>query len=148
MHARPMGMARTALAGVIMVLVACTGPTGSPVTSIGEVQTFQPSPTSSASGPGLPPLPAGFPLMAGMQTDGPPPGEPGLIGRWTTSASGAEVYAFLESALPGAGYRVDLLAPGDSAAVIRFTPPGGEQLQVDLGQEGSGTFMELRLPRD
>jgi hypothetical protein len=62
------------------------------------------------------------------------------------------VFDFLKTALPMAGYHIDLLGPGDTVAVIRFTPPGDQQLQIDLGQAGSGagarTFMELRLPRD
>jgi hypothetical protein len=83
-----------------------------------------------------------------MVADHPLPSEPGLIARWTTKANGADVYSYLEDALPAAGYQVDLLGPGDVVAVIRFTPPGGTQLQVDLGQAGDGTFIELRLPRD
>jgi len=159
MHAQPMdgrtqqimrsgSLVSLATAGAI-VLAACGGPTGTPSISIGQVITLSPSPTFSASGLAtLPAVPAGFPLMAGMQPDEPLPAEPGLIGRWTTSANGADVFAFLQSELPKAGYRIDLAAPGDTVAVIRFTPPGGRQLQIDLAQQGAGTALELRLPRD
>jgi hypothetical protein len=131
-------------AGLAILLAACLGPVGSPTVSVGDVTTFNPSPTEEA----VPEIPAGFPVMPGMLQDDPTPSEPGLVARWRTKASGAEVYTFLEDALPAAGYRVDLLGPGDVVAVIRFTPPGGAQLQIDLGQAGGGTFMELRLPRD
>jgi hypothetical protein len=137
------GLTSTAIA-----LGACLGPAGTPTISVGEVTTLRPSPTSSATGLAAPEIPARFPVMAGIEVDEPLPDAPGLIGRWTTAANGADVYTFLADALLRAGYHVDLLAPGDTVAVIRFTPPGGRQLQIDLGQEGSGTFMELRLPRD
>jgi hypothetical protein len=153
MHSEPMRrmgaiMRTSAVAAVAVVTAACVGAVGTPTISIGEMATDAPSPTASTTGPGTSQVPDGFPLMPGMRADDALPGAPGLIGRWTSASNGAEVYAFLETALPKAGYRVDLLAPGDTVAVIRFTPPDGQQLQIDLGQEGSGTFMELRLPRD
>ena len=156
MHAQPVDRPRSiarlgilaGLTSTAIALGACLGRGGTPTTSVGEVATLPPSPTSSARGLAAPDIPARFPVMAGMEADEPLPDALGLIGRWTTAANGADVYAFLVDALPRAGYHVDLLAPGDTVAVIRFTPPGGRQLQIDLGQEGSGTFMELRLPRD
>jgi hypothetical protein len=137
-----------ALGVLAILLTGCLGPVGSPGMSLGEVMTASASPSPSLSRGDLPEIPAGFPIMRGMVVDDALPSEPGLIARWTTEANGAEVYTFLEDALPAAGYRVDMMGPGDSVAVIRFTPPGGEQLQIDLGQAGAGTFMELRLPRD
>jgi hypothetical protein len=110
--------------------------------------THSPSPTAGTSGRQTPGLPVGFPVMPGMVADEALPGDSGLIGRWTTDANGARVFAFLKDALPAAGYRVDLLGPGDTVAVIRFTPPDGQQLQIDLGRAGAGTFMEVRQPRD
>jgi hypothetical protein len=154
MRARPIRSPATrlllvAIPGIVIGISACLGPGGSPTISIGEVTTTNPSPTSTASGlDQLPDVPAGFPVMPGMTAVRPLPSSSGLIARWTTSANGAQVYSFLEGALPKAGYRVDLLGPGDTVAFIRFTPPGGEQLQIDHGQEGAGTFMELRLPHD
>jgi hypothetical protein len=155
MDAQPMRLAwailrtRIAMAGLGVALVACSSSVTTPAISIGEVTTAQPSRSSSASGlRELPGIPAGFPVMPGMQAEEPLRSEPELIGRWTTSSNGSAVFAFLKDGLPQAGYRVDLLAPGGTAAIIRFTPPDGEQLQIDLGQEGSGTFMELRLPHD
>ena len=134
--------------GSALLLAACVGSTATPSPSSAE-----PTPSSVSSSSGTPEastpgLPAGVPIMRGRVEDEPLPLEEGLIGRWTTEANGAEVFAFLENALPAAGYRVDLLGPGDTVAVIRFTLPGGQQLQIDLGQAGAGTFMELRLPRE
>jgi hypothetical protein len=137
-------------APAVLATVLLTGCMGAPPSaSPSSVPSVAPTTTPSTAGsvPEKPRLPAGFPVMPGMVADGPSPDEPGLIGRWTTRANGAEVYAFLADALPAAGYRVDLLGPGDTVAVIRFTPPGGQQLQIDLGQAGDRTFMELRLPR-
>jgi hypothetical protein len=138
---------------VALALAACLGPIGTPTNTVGDATTAVPSPTAGpTTAPPGPGLPAGFPLMPGMRADEPLPEDEGLIGRWTTPANGAEVFDFLKTALPRAGYRIDLLGPGDTVAVIRFTPPGGQRLQIDLGQAGSGagasTFMELRLPRD
>lgn len=135
---------------LVVLLGGCLGPVGSPIVSVGEVTTVSPSPSPSptASGHGLPGIPAGFPVMPGMVADQAAPSETGLIARWTTEANGAEVYAFLQEALPDAGYHVDLLAPGGAVAVIRFTPPDGEQLQIDLGVADGGTVMELRVPHE
>ena len=134
--------------GSAVMLAACLGSVESPSPSSGASMPGSSRPTAGTSARETPGLPAGFPLMPGMVADDPLPNEPGLIGRWTTESNGAEVYAFLKDALPAAGYRVDLLGPGDTVAVVRFTPPGGQQLQIDLGQAGAGTFMELRQPRD
>jgi hypothetical protein len=130
-----------------LLLTGCAG--DSPSASPSALPSVAPTTTPSVVGivPETPPLPPGFPVMPGMVAEAPLPDAPGLIGRWTTKANGAEVYAFLADALPAAGYRVDLLAPGGTAAVIRFTPPDGQQLQIDLGPAGDRTFMELRLPR-
>ena len=134
--------------GPALILAACLSAPGSPNPSLPGPMTGSPGLATSTPGPSTPGVPAGFPIMRGMVADDPLPAEPGLIGRWTTRANGAEVFAFLKDALRAAGYRVDLLGPGDTVAVIRFTPPGAQQLQIDLGQAGAGTFMELRLPRD
>ena len=145
-QARLTAICATVLA--ILLLAACTGAIASPSASAAGSMASSPTTRTGMPEPSTPGPPAGFPLMRGMVADDPLPTETGLIGRWTTEANGAEVYAFLKDALPAAGYRVDLLGPGDTVAVIRFTPPGGQQLQIDLGQAGAGTFMELRLPRD
>lgn len=134
--------------GSALVLAACVSANGSPSPSVAGPTPGSPGSSTGTPGPTTPGLPAGFPLMRGMVADDPLPTESGLIGRWTTEANGAEVFAFLKDALPAAGFRVDLLGPGDTVAVIRFTPPRGQQLQIDLGQAGADTFMELRLPRD
>ena len=146
--ARPAVGRRGAAAVVAAVLLAgCAGEPPSPTISLAPSVAPSTTPSPELSLPEEPAVPAGFPVMPGMHEDRPLPNQPGLIGRWTTEANGAEVYAFLEEALPAAGYRIDLLGPGDTVAVIRFTPPGGEQLQIDLGQAGTGTYVELRLPR-
>jgi len=135
--------------GSALLLAACVGTIPSPRSSPTTPMTSSPTAATGTPEPSTPGLPAGFPLMRGMVADERLPSEPGLIGRWTTEANGAEVYAFLKDALSAAGYHLDLHGPGDTVAVIRFTPPGGRQLQIDLGQAGGGgTFMELRLPRD
>jgi hypothetical protein len=141
------GLRKGALAVLAALLLAgCAGASRSPTASLAP--SVAPTSSPSTSIEETPALPSGFPVMPGMVPDVPLATEPGLIGRWTTHANGAEVYAFLQEALPAAGYRVDLLGPGDTVAVIRFTPPGGQQLQIDLGQAGDGSFMELRLPRN
>ena len=148
-HGVRMQAAALLVAASAGLMTSCTGATVTPTASIGQVRTATPSPSASerpSETAGA--MPARFPVMPGMVADEPTPSEPGLIARWTTDANGAEVYRFFERAIPEAGYRIDLAAPGDTAAVIRFTPPSGQQLQIDLGQEGSGTFIELRLPRD
>jgi hypothetical protein len=134
--------------GVGVLLAACATPATTSTASRPADRTASPSVSASPVSQSPPELPAGFPLMPGMVADGELPADPDLIGRWTTEANGAQVYAYLQDALPAAGYRIDLLAPGDTVAVIRFTPPDGRQLQIDLGQEGGGTSVELRLPRD
>lgn len=136
--------------GSALLLVACVASAGSPSLSINQSMTHSPVASAGTSGLQTPGLPAGFPIMPGLVAEDPLSiaNDPGLIGRWKTDANGAQVFAFLKAALPAAGYRVDLLGPGDTVAVIRFTPHGGRQLQIDLGQAGAGTFMEVRLPRD
>ncbi len=140
---------RRAMATVLAaaLLAGCAGSSPTPTASLAPSVAPTTTPDASGSPPLTPALPAGFPVMPGMHADSPVPDEPGLIGRWTTEANGAEVYGFLEEALPAAGYHVDLLGPGDTVAIIRFTPPGGQQRQIDLGEAEKGTFMELRLPR-
>jgi hypothetical protein len=74
--------------------------------------------------------------------------EPTVIARWTSDASSPEVYEFYLDALPAAGFVVKDRFPGGSVAVIRFTTPAGETLDLALvGQDAEGgTRISLRLP--
>ena len=90
-------------------------------------------------------VPAGFPLMPGSEAVLPLPDDPQLVARWTTTASGAQVYAFYVEALPAAGYQIDQL-PGGEAAIILVSPPAGPPMEVSLTAHGDGTRIDLRLP--
>jgi hypothetical protein len=76
------------------------------------------------------------------------PAEPLAIARWTVDATGPDVYGFYLDALPAAGFVVRDSFPGGNVAVIRFTTPDGDTLDLSLVGEGDGeqTRISLRLP--
>ena len=78
----------------------------------------------------------------------PPSTEPGVIAGWTVDAVGPEVYAFYLDALPAAGFVVTERFPGGNVAVIRFTTPEGDTLDLASIGEAAGerTRISLRLP--
>jgi hypothetical protein len=84
--------------------------------------------------------------MPGSEAVLPLPDDPHLVARWTTRASGAQVYAFYVGALPAAGFQIDQLAPGGEAAIILVSLPAGPPLEVSLTAHGDGTRIDLRLP--
>ena len=133
---------RPAALALLAALVACSSPGSVATSSLGEPATVSPS----AGATGLAGVPAGFPIMPGSEPVEPLPDEPGLIGRWVSSANGSNVYAFFVEALPAAGYEIDELLPGGSVAVIRFTSVGGEGLDLQLTAAGDGTRIDLRQP--
>jgi hypothetical protein len=96
----------------------------------------------------LPAVPEGLPLMPGAVAVDPPSTEPGVIARWLADAIGPDVYSFYLEALPAAGFAVRERFPGGNVAVIRFSTPVGETLDLALvGQnDGQGTRISLRLP--
>jgi hypothetical protein len=132
----------TALA-LLAALVACSSPGPDATSSVGEpAATVSPSPGAT----GLAGVPADFPIMPGSEAVVSLPDEPGLLGRWTSTANGAKVYAFFVEALPAAGYRIDELLPGGSVAVIRFSSASGVRLDLQLTAAGDGTRIDLHQP--
>ena len=139
---------------LLMLLAGCVAP-GDATQSIGAVATASASPSAAVTATPtpltspaavLPPVPDGFPVMASMEPAD-TGGEPEVIAAWRTPANGSRVYAFYEEHLANAGYEIDLAGPGDTVAVFRFTPPGADQLQLDMYADEDGTSLQLRLPR-
>jgi hypothetical protein len=94
------------------------------------------------------PLPDDFPAMPGAVAAPLPDDDPGLIGLWESDQPGSAAYDFYTAALPGAGYRIVGLYPGDEVALIRFGIPGGEIWQVVVRPAGgNGVAIEVRLDR-
>ena len=133
---------RPAALAVLAALVACTSPGATGTSSVGEAVTISPSPGATE----LTGVPDGFPIMPGSVAVEPLPGEPRLLGRWTSPADGSQAYAFFVEALPASGFRIDELLPGGSVAVIRFATAGGEELDLQLTGAGEGTRIDLRQP--
>ena len=103
-------------------------------------------PTPAASdpiGPARATLPPGFPMMDEAEPAQLDPDDPGMIGHWYVPLAGHEVYAFYESALPLAGFRVIGLYPGDIGAIIRFDD-GTRILQVYMTGDLEQTDLILR----
>ena len=93
-------------------------------------------------------MPDQLPVMPDAVPADPPPTERGVIAGWTVDAVGPEVYAFYLDALPAAGFVVTERFPGGNVAVIRFTTPDGDTLDLALVGEAAGerTRISLRLP--
>ena len=129
---------------LIPILLAACGPLATATSSREAVATD----TAAASTPGASvsgTVPARFPVMPASEAVLPPPDDPQLLARWTTTASGAQVYGFYVQALPAAGFQIDQLAPGGEAAIIRVSSPAGPPLEVSLTAQGDGTRIDLRL---
>ena len=92
-------------------------------------------------------LPAGFPIMPGALEDPDPPA-PVVIGAWHTDVDSGAVYDYYLAELPAAGFAVDAQYPGGGAAIIVFSTPAGDQLQLALeAAENGGTDFQV-LPPD
>jgi hypothetical protein len=91
------------------------------------------------------PVPNGFPVIDGSQPASVPASDPGLVARWTTSANGAEVYAFYVDALPAASFKIEQLQPGGAAAVIVFGGQDGSRFELALIPFGDGTKIDLKV---
>jgi len=136
--ARPSRRRSTILAavvGIVLVATACNSArpvpspssrdvavstplhrTGAPTATVPATATVAPTPR--------PTVPADFPLPAGaVPVAVPADGE--ILARWTVQLSGAAAYDHFVAALPGAGYAIEELIPGGTAAVIRLRGPGG-----------------------
>ena len=151
---------RRPVAGTFALLIAaataaaCSAPGGSaePTSTPVASGVASPSTTSTAGTPTPLPsqaaVPDGLPVMPGAVAADPPPAEPGVIARWTVDAIGPEVYAFYLDALPAAGFAIKERFPGGNVAVIRFTTPAGDSLDLALVGEDNGdrTRVSLRLP--
>ncbi|HEY8177516.1 MAG TPA: hypothetical protein VIH19_02865 [Candidatus Limnocylindria bacterium] len=151
---------RRSVAGTFALLIATT--TAAACSAPGA--TAEPTRTSVASGaaspsdtpswgtpsalPTLPAVPDQLPVMPEAVPADPPPTEREVIAGWTVDAVGPEVYAFYLDALPAAGFVVTERFPGGNVAVIRFTTPDGDTLDLALVGEAAGerTRISLRLP--
>jgi len=142
-----------AVGGVVIAIAACVtacAPTAATGTASQDVvATATPAPSGSAmtSIAATPPaaVPDGFPVFPGAESVT-PPADPGLVARWTAKAVGAEVFDFYVRALPAAGFVIEQRFPGGAAAVIRFSGPDVQLLDVSLTASGSGTQVDLRFP--
>ena len=150
---------RRSVAGTVALLIAagitaaCTAPGATAEPTSTPVATGMASPsTTPAAGtptpaPSLPAVPDELPVMPGAVAADPRT-EPGSIARWAVDAIGPKVYRFYLDALPAAGFAVDGRFPGGNVAIIRFTTPSGDTLDLALVGEGDGdrTTISLRLP--
>jgi hypothetical protein len=148
---------RRSLAGTAALLIAaaaaaCTAPGATAEPASTPVAGAASPSTTPALGtptpiPSLPAVPDDLPVMPGAVTADPRT-EPGSIARWTVDAVGPEVYRFYLDALPAAGFAIDGRFPGGNVAIIRFTTPEGDTLDLALVGEGGGdrTRISLRLP--
>ena len=140
-----------AVGGVVIAVAACVTACAPPAetspASQDVVVTATPAPTDAGSPAATPPaaVPDGFPVYPGAESVT-TQAEPGLVARWIASADGAEVYEFYLRALPAAGLVIEQRLPGGAAAVIRFSVPDGQLLDVSLTASGIGTQVDLRLP--
>jgi hypothetical protein len=133
------------LALIPMLLLAACGPLATATSSQEAAATSSPAASSTPGASVSTAVPAGFPVMPASEAVLPLPDDPQLLARWTTTASGAQVYDFYVHALPAAGFRIDQLAPGGEAAIIRVSRPAGPPLEVSLTAQGDGTRIDLRL---
>lgn len=133
-----MAPARAAIASVVLVLAAAgcvdvpratpPGSGRSPGASSPPVSSrLSPDPTETAfaTPSAWADIPAGFPVPAGAVRVV-APRDDDLLARWSSQISGADAYAYYTSSLPAAGYPIEELVPGGTAAVIRFRGPGDE----------------------
>jgi hypothetical protein len=151
---------RRSVAGTFALLIATTtaaacslpgataGPTRASVASGAASPSDMPSGGTPSGLPTLPAVPDRLPVMPEAVPADPPPTERGVIAGWTVDAVGPEVYAFYLDALPAAGFVVTGRFPGGNVAVIRFTTPDGDTLDLALVGEAAGelTRISLRLP--
>ena len=98
---------------------------------------------SDPIGPARATPPPGFPIMDDAEAALLDPDDPGMMGHWYVPLAGHEVYAFYESGLPLAGFRVIGLYPGDIGAIIRFDD-GTRILQVYMTGDLEQTDLILR----
>jgi hypothetical protein len=149
---------RRSIAGLSLLIAvsaaACTLPGATVESTSTPAASAEASPSGEASGgrstarPSLPAVPDGLPEMPGAVAADPPSVVPGVIAGWMVDAIGPEVYAFYIEALPAAGFAIQERLPGGNVAVIRFTTPDGDTLELALVGEHNGeqTRIGLRLP--
>jgi len=126
-----------------------TASPGSPATSPGS-PISPPTAAAVASATGTPgaraELPAGFPIPDGAVRTA-AEGDEDLAARWTAEITGAAAYAYFVAALPAAGYGIEELIPGGTAAIIRLLGSGGEPwILILTGMDP--LLIELRRDRD
>lgn len=105
----------------------------------------RPSPPSSSDplAGQRPPMPSGFPVPQGAEPALLDPDDPTMIGHWFVPTMGYNVYNFYVDALPGAGFPIEGLYPGDIVAIIRFHE-ASQILQVHLAGDLEQTDLILR----
>ncbi|HEX6139668.1 MAG TPA: hypothetical protein VF013_04290 [Candidatus Limnocylindria bacterium] len=117
---------------------AASSPQASAASPTGNQST---APSADASAAAIV-LPDGFPVMPGAVADD-PPRHADAAASWQTQAIGPDVYDWYVENLPLAGFPIDGLYPGGTAAVILFSTPDGDALQVAITASGAGTAFEV-----
>lgn len=152
-RSRPQPGPGIALATLLVVAAACgtgetTEPTlnpslgASPPASAGPMSSSASASSSASQSAAAIVLPDGFPVMPGAVADD-PPRHADAAASWQTDAVGPQVYDWYVENLPPAGFPIDGLYPGGEAAVILFSTPGGQALQVAITRSGAGTAFEV-----
>lgn len=131
------------VSGMLLLAGCSTVASRTPAGSDGDAATPPPPAGSAPSVRDSPPVAtAGGTPGPGVPADVPIPegsvrldvgAEDGLLATWSVALNGADAYAWFGEALPAAGYPIEELIPGGTAAIVRFR-----------GRDGAAWLLILR----